>query len=131
MSSRLRRQTKLAKKFVTFVDIPLCFDNTGNMETNDAVMLFSALAQESRLTVFRLLVEAGPEGLCAGDISRELDIPASTLSFHLKDLSQAGLILSERHGRSISYRADYAAMTELIQFMQRDCCRRSKGKSCK
>jgi len=96
------------------------------MEILQAIQLFSALAQESRLRVFRLLVEAGPDGLLAGDISNELNVPASTLSFHLKDLALAGLLISERQGRSITYRADYHAMNELIQFMQRDCCRRNK-----
>jgi len=100
------------------------------MESIKAIQLFSALAQESRLAVFRLLVEAGPDGLVAGDISSELNIPASTLSFHLKDLVQAGLLISKRHGRSISYRTDYQAMYELIQFMQHDCCRRNEDQQC-
>lgn len=101
------------------------------MEISSAVNLLGALAQESRLSVFRLLVEAGPQGLSAGEISEELGIPASTLSFHLKDLNHAGLLDSERQGRSIIYRANYAAMNDLLQFMQHNCCQRSGGKPSK
>ena len=101
------------------------------MELKTAVKLLGALAQESRLGVFRLLVEAGSQGLSAGDISDELAIPASTLSFHLKDLSHAGLLQSERQGRSIFYSANYGAMSELLQFMQHNCCERSGSKRCK
>lgn len=101
------------------------------METSAAVNLLGALAQESRLSVFRLLVEAGPQGLSAGEISDELAIPASTLSFHLKDLNHAGLLDSERQGRSIIYRANYAAMNDLLQFMKHNCCKRTGTKHCK
>lgn len=101
------------------------------MEIINAVNLLGALAQESRLGVFRLLVEAGPQGLSAGEIGDELAIPASTLSFHLKDLSHAGLLHSQRQGRSIIYSANYGAMTELMQFMQHNCCQRSESNSCK
>jgi len=98
------------------------------MEILNAVNLLGALAQESRLSVFRLLVEAGPQGMSAGEISAELDIPASTLSFHLKDLNHAGLLDSERQGRSIIYRANYAAMNDLLKFMQHNCCKRAGTK---
>ena len=101
------------------------------MELNEAVILLGALAQESRLAIFRLLVEAGPEGLAAGEISDELAIPTSTLSFHLKDLNHAGLLRSERQGRSIIYSANYAVMGNLLQFMQRNCCERNGKNSCK
>ena len=102
-----------------------------NMESSTAVNLLGALAQESRLSVFRLLVEAGPQGLSAGEISEELAIPASTLSFHLKDLNHAGLLDSERQGRSIIYSANYAVMNDLLQFMQHNCCKRTGTKQCK
>lgn len=100
------------------------------MEINNAVSCLSALAQASRLSVFRLLVEAGPYGLSAGEISDTLGIPSSTLSFHLKDLSQAGLLRAERDGRSIYYQADYQAMNGLLQFLQKNCCKRSSKKRC-
>jgi len=100
------------------------------MKISDAVNLLDALAQESRLSVFRLLVEAGPNGLSAGGISEELGIPASTLSFHLKDLNHAGLLESERQGRSIIYRADYGTMNDLIQYLQHNCCQRDENNQC-
>ena len=100
------------------------------MKISGAVNLLGALAQESRLSVFRLLVEAGPSGLSAGGISEELEIPASTLSFHLKDLNHAGLLESERQGRSIIYRADYGAMNELLQYLQHNCCQRDESNQC-
>ena len=87
----------------------------------------AALAQDSRLEVFRLLVQAGPAGLTAGEIAERLDIPASTLSFHVKALSQAGLVDSRQDGRFIFYSADFAAMKGLIAFLGENCC---GGQSC-
>jgi len=92
------------------------------MELKAAVQALTALAQESRLEVFRLLVKTGPEGLCAGDLSRALEIPKPTMSFHLKELSSAGLIDSERIGRSIKYRLRNEKMKELMLFLSEDCC---------
>lgn len=92
------------------------------MESPAAVSALSALAQEHRLAVFRLLVQAGDEGLAAGAIAERLGIPASSLSFHLAQLSQAGLVGQERQGRSIRYRADYAAMNGLIAYLLENCC---------
>ena len=94
------------------------------MKIKTIVTQLSALAQESRLSIFRKLVEAGPQGLSAGDISSELGIPPPTLSFHLKDLSQAGLVESQRNGRSILYRASYTSMNQLIDYLKQNCCRR-------
>ena len=94
------------------------------MEIKTIVTQLSALAQESRLSIFRKLVEAGTQGLSAGDISSELGIPPPTLSFHLKDLSQAGLVESQRDGRSIVYRASYTSMNQLIDYLKQNCCRR-------
>ena len=88
-----------------------------------AVERLSALAQASRLKIFRLLVEAGRGGLPAGAVGEQLDLAPATLSFHLAQLSQAGLLTAERDGRSIIYRADYAAMDELIRYLTRNCCR--------
>jgi DNA-binding transcriptional ArsR family regulator len=86
------------------------------------VSALAALAQTSRLRVFRLLVGAGPSGLCPGQIAETLEIPANSLSFHLKELHHAGLIYQQREGRFLRYRADMPAMKELIDFMTAHCC---------
>jgi DNA-binding transcriptional ArsR family regulator len=92
------------------------------MDSETAVPALAALAQPSRLAVFRWLVELGPEGACPGDIAGKLGIPAATLSFHLKALQQAGLIEADKSGRFIRYRANFAAMQALIDFLRKDCC---------
>jgi DNA-binding transcriptional ArsR family regulator len=92
------------------------------MELIPAVQRLSALAQESRLAVFRLLVKAGPEGVPAGEIARALDITPNTLSAQLNILSNAGLIASRRDGRSIIYAADFERMGELLVYLMEDCC---------
>ena len=92
------------------------------MESTAAIKRLSALAQESRLAVFRLLVRAGPEGLAAGDIARELATPANTLSAQLTILANAGLLASRRAGRSIIYAADYEGMSDLVVYLMEDCC---------
>jgi ArsR family transcriptional regulator, arsenate/arsenite/antimonite-responsive transcriptional repressor len=92
------------------------------MEIKTAVIALTALAQESRLKVFRLLVRAGDAGLAAGEIAAKLDIPAATLSFHLKELCHAGLIQSARDGRSIRYSLRVAGIRELLTYLLRDCC---------
>lgn len=97
------------------------------MDISTAVINLAALAQESRLQIFRLLVKKGPEGLCVSDIGEKLDIAPATLSFHLKELCQAGLITANRKSRHIYYAPDLAAMTSLVDYLTRDCC---GGKSC-
>lgn len=92
------------------------------MEMINAVAALAALAHESRLAVFRLLVEAGPEGLPAGRIGERLGIPPSSLSFHLKELSHAGLLRSRQQGRFVIYAADFDAMNGLIGFLTENCC---------
>lgn len=92
------------------------------MEIKDAVLALSALAQESRLAVFRLLVEAGPGGLAAGAIAEELGIPPATLSFHLSQLTQAGLSETRREGRSIIYALRVEGIRTLLGFLTKDCC---------
>lgn len=87
-----------------------------------AVAALAALAQETRLAVFRLLVQAGPTGLAAGEIGAQIGIPANTLSFHLKTLAQAGLLAARQEGRFIYYAATYAAMDDLIAFLTENCC---------
>ncbi len=88
----------------------------------DAVSALSALAQESRLTTFRLLIRAGDAGMAAGDIARELGVPHNTLSSHLACLARSGLVTSTRQSRSIIYRVDFAGTRELLAFLLEDCC---------
>ena len=92
------------------------------METKTALSALSALAQESRLKVFRLLVKAGPDGMAAGDIARRLGTAANTLSSQLLLLANAGLIRARREGRSIFYAADYDRIGGLLVFLTEDCC---------
>jgi DNA-binding transcriptional ArsR family regulator len=92
------------------------------MKTTDAVPLLAALAQETRLSIFRALVQAGPEGLAAGRIAAAVGAPASTLSFHLKELAAAGLVRSRQEGRFIYYSAAYDAMSALLSFLTEKCC---------
>jgi len=93
------------------------------METKTAVTALAALAQETRLAIYRLLVEAGPAGVAAGTIAAKLDVAAPTLSFHLKELAYAGLVSGESRGRFVVYRADYDAMNELLAYLTANCCR--------
>lgn len=92
------------------------------MELKTAVAALSALAHDARLSAFRMLVQAGPEGLAAGEIARRLDVPPNTLSSNLAILSHAGLVDSRRDGRSIIYTARFAEMTDLLEFLMQDCC---------
>jgi ArsR family transcriptional regulator, arsenate/arsenite/antimonite-responsive transcriptional repressor len=92
------------------------------METKDAVASLGALAQENRLEVFRLLVQAGPDGLPAGQIAERLKLAAPTLSFHLAQLKHAGLVQAKRDGRSLIYAADYDGMNDLMGFLTENCC---------
>lgn len=93
------------------------------MNTENALSAFAALSQETRLQIFRLLVEYGGSGAPAGTLGERLNVPANTLSFHLSHLARAGLVQQERRGRSIIYRADFAFFTGLIRFMAENCCR--------
>jgi ArsR family transcriptional regulator len=97
------------------------------MESKNAVEALGALAQDSRLQIYRLLVQAGPEGVAASDIAERLGVPANTLSFHLKTLSHAGLVLSRQEGRFIYYSANYEQMNALLGFLTENCC---GGRSC-
>jgi DNA-binding transcriptional ArsR family regulator len=92
------------------------------MELKNATSTLAALGQPTRLSVFRLLVEAGPEGRMPGEMAEALSLPGATLSFHLKELAAAGLIQGESRGRYICYRADFDAMNGLIEFLTRNCC---------
>lgn len=92
------------------------------MEAMAAVAAFGALAQETRLAVFRLLVQAGPDGMMAGEIAEALKVPASTMSHHLATIERAGLATSRRESRSIFYAANYEGIRALISFLMEDCC---------
>jgi len=92
------------------------------MESLDAANALDALAQVTRLEVFRLLVRHEPGGLPAGEIARQLGVPANTMSTHLAVLTRAGLATSQRHSRSIIYRANIAALRHLMLFLAKDCC---------
>ena len=92
------------------------------MDTKSAVLLLSSIAQEARLDIFRLLVQAGSAGLAAGSIGDKLQIPPSTLSFHLKELSISGLITSRQVSRFIYYSANYDAMNGLLTYLTENCC---------
>jgi len=93
------------------------------METDKALAALSALAQDTRLAVFRYLVMAGPEGVTVGRIGEALEVAAATLSFHLKELSYAGLVTSRQESRFIWYSANYAAMNGLIAYLTENCCK--------
>jgi DNA-binding transcriptional ArsR family regulator len=92
------------------------------MEEKQALTCLSAIAHETRLAIFRLLVQQGPDGIPAGEIAIRLSVPPPTLSFHLKELERAALIRATRKQRQIIYATDYAGMRALIDFMMRDCC---------
>jgi len=92
------------------------------MDTKTAIGSLSALAQETRLAIFRMLVEAGAQGLAAGAIAERLGIPASSLSFHLAELHRAGLLTQRRESRSLIYSADYRAMNALLGYLTENCC---------
>lgn len=104
------------------------------MEIFEVCEAFSSLSQETRLKVFKLLIEYGRSGVSAGRIAQEIDIPNNTLSFHLAHMTKAGLVRSEKEGRSITYFANTETITALIDFLQENCCARetsAKGKEMK
>jgi DNA-binding transcriptional ArsR family regulator len=100
------------------------------MEISNALLALNALAQETRLLVFKKLVEFGASGANAGDLARELNVPANTLSFHLAHLERAGLVKSNRVGRNINYAFSRAQMNELIGFLNENCCVREENIDC-
>ena len=97
------------------------------MEIKAVVDALAALAQQTRLSVYRLLVEAGPDGMAAGRIGEELGLPAPTLSFHLAHLARAGLVRSRQDGRFVIYSADFQNMNQLVGYLTENCC---GGRSC-
>ena len=93
------------------------------MEKQEVLAALAALAQETRLDVFRRLVQAGPAGLAAGRLAHELSVSPATLSFHLKELRNARLLTSEREGRSIRYAPDFSVIEEVVGYLGENCCR--------
>ncbi len=91
-------------------------------QASQVIEMLSALAQEHRLALFRLLVQAGESGMAAGAIATALDMPASSLSFHLAHMERAGIVQRLRRGRSLIYSADFAAMTGLVSYLMENCC---------
>jgi ArsR family transcriptional regulator len=104
------------------LDRSLYIHNSRYMESEDTILALAALAQPTRLDVFRLLVKHEPDGLAAGDIARALTVPQNTMSPHLAILARAGLVMSERKSRSIIYRAKLVTFQDLTSFMVEDCC---------
>lgn len=92
------------------------------MKSPDAIIALGALAQESRLAIYRILVKRGPDGYTPGDLVAKTDIPAPTLSFHLKELQRAELVTVRREGRFLYYSANFAQMQELVDFLTENCC---------
>jgi ArsR family transcriptional regulator, arsenate/arsenite/antimonite-responsive transcriptional repressor len=113
--SRLRGTKTLLTKISDFY-------NCGNMDKADVVAALAALAQEHRLEVYRLLVQAGPGGMAAGEVANGVGIPPNTLSFHLDRLRHAGLVTFARQGRSLIYAARYDTMNSLIGYLTENCC---------
>jgi len=93
------------------------------MEIKAAVAALAALAQETRLAIFRLLIEAGPEGMAAGRVGEALEVPGATLSFHLKELARAGLVSSRQEKQFIYYAVDFERMAELMTYLTQNCCK--------
>ncbi len=101
---------------------PYYFDTIRIMKSLDAIESLAALAQESRLAIFRMLVKRGPEGYTPTELGEKLSIAPATLSFHLKELQRAGLIAMHREGRFLFYRPDFSHMNKLINFLTENCC---------
>jgi DNA-binding transcriptional ArsR family regulator len=97
------------------------------MKTPQAVKALAALAHDTRLAIYRLLVQQGPDGLSSGTIAERLDIPGATLSFHLKELSHAGMVEPRQDGRFVYYSANYDQMNQLLGYLTENCC---QGQTC-
>ena len=110
------------------LDVYKCFHYSGIMKDKQAVEALAALAQDSRLAVYRLLVKRGPEGFAAGEIAERLGLPGPTLSFHLKALAQAGLVITRKDSRFIYYTANFEQMNTLVGYLTENCC--SLGSTC-
>lgn len=100
------------------------------MKTTSAITALAALAQDTRLAVFRLLVQQGPSGLAAGEIAAAVDATPATLSFHLKELAHARLVTSRQEGRFVYYAANFDVMNALVAYLTENCCAADRGPSC-
>ena len=100
------------------------------MKAPQAVAALAALAHENRLAIYRMLVEAGAEGLNAGTIATRLDVPPSSLTFHLQQLHRAGLVSQQRNSRQLIYAADYTAMNDLVGYLTENCCGGGEASAC-
>ncbi|HQR19635.1 MAG TPA: metalloregulator ArsR/SmtB family transcription factor [Burkholderiaceae bacterium] len=100
------------------------------MEPTDVIRALSALAQDTRLAAFRLLVQQGPSGMAAGEIAEALDTAPATLSFHLKELANAGLVTARQEGRFVYYCAHFEHMNRLLSYLTENCCAADCGSSC-
>ena len=100
------------------------------MKKSEALAALAALAQETRLDIYRVLVQAGQDGMAAGKIGEELGLPSATLAFHLKELKHAGLVTFTREGRSLIYAAIYPTMNALLAFLTENCCGRPLPSAC-
>jgi len=106
------------------------FGRINAMRTADAVRSLAALAQDTRLAIYRMLVQQGPSGLPAGTIAERLDVPAATLSFHLKELAHAGMIEPRQDGRYVFYSANYSRMNDLLGYLSEKCCQGETAPAC-
>lgn len=122
----LRQRPRIPLHIVR-VDRPIHFHYSGNVENKQAIDALSALAHDTRLKVFRLLVEAGPAGMAAGAIGEELKLPPATLSFHLAHLARAGLAVARQQGRFVIYSANFETTNGLVEYLTENCC---GGRSC-
>jgi ArsR family transcriptional regulator, arsenate/arsenite/antimonite-responsive transcriptional repressor len=124
------RHESTLKPFGHHVDLSIIIVITyGPMKANEAITALSALAHEHRLTIFRLLIEQGPEGLPAGVIAEKVGLQPSSLTFHLQHLTRAGLLVPKRASRQIFYAADFVAMNSLVSYLTENCCT-APGASC-
>jgi len=114
-----------------WVDAAKRIDISRYMDVSDVIGALDALAQESRLAIFRLLVEAGPEGLMMGAIGERLDLPHATLSFHLDKMRQAGLVVKRRDGRATIYSTNYDTLVGAIRYLTENCCKDSAHMPCR
>ena len=97
------------------------------MKTTEAVKALGALAQDTRLAIYRLLVQQGPRGLPSGMVAERLNVPAATISFHMKELANAGMVGARQDGRFVYYSANYAQMNGLLGYLTENCCQGEKG----
>ena len=121
------------RETVRSIAIAPSFYRLESMKAKEAITALSALASESRLEVYRLLVKRGPEGYTPSELAARLDIPAPTLSFHLKGLVQAGLVVSRREARNLFYSPNFERMNALVGFLTENCCSladQARGSSC-